>query len=56
MFEDQIICYKNETHANDIVQCPPIFKTKGRLKEIRLKGGKELSHTMNTWIMERPMT
>ncbi|CAL5191621.1 unnamed protein product [Lathyrus oleraceus] len=48
VFEDQIICYNNEAHANDIVQCPPISKTKGRPKRRRLKGGKELSHTMNT--------
>lgn len=48
VFEDQIICYNNEAHANDIVQCPPISKTKGRPNRRRLKGGKELSHTMNT--------
>lgn len=48
VFEDQIICYNNEAHANDIVQCPPISKTKGCPKRRRLKGGKEFSHTMNT--------
>lgn len=47
MFEDQIICYNNEAHANDIVQFPPISKTKCRPKRRRLKGGKEFSHTMN---------
>ncbi|CAJ2660759.1 unnamed protein product [Trifolium pratense] len=38
VFEEQV----------DVVHCPPLSKTKGRPKRRRLKGGKELSHNMNT--------
>ncbi|KHN31358.1 Protein FAR1-RELATED SEQUENCE 11 [Glycine soja] len=38
VFEEQV----------DVVHCPPPSKTKGRPKRRRLKGGKELSHNMNT--------
>jgi hypothetical protein len=32
----------------NVVHCPPLSKTKGRPKRRHLKGGKELSHNMNS--------
>lgn len=40
-----MLCYNNEAHVNDIVQCVP---RQDRHKPRHLKGEKELSHTMNT--------
>ncbi|CAI8613371.1 unnamed protein product [Vicia faba] len=47
VFDDQIICYNNEAREEDVVQCPPISKTKGHPKRRRIKSEKELSHSMN---------
>lgn len=42
VIEEEAIDCNNEVH------CPPKSKPKGRPKRRRLKGGKELSHNMNT--------
>jgi hypothetical protein len=46
VIEEQVIGSNNEAHSQH-VNCPPNFKTKGRPKRRRVKGGKELSHSMN---------
>ncbi|CAJ2672547.1 unnamed protein product [Trifolium pratense] len=47
VIEVQVIDCNNEAHSQH-VNCPPNSKTKGRPKRRRFKGGKELSHSMNT--------
>ncbi|XP_058766139.1 protein FAR1-RELATED SEQUENCE 11-like [Vicia villosa] len=46
--EDQIMDCNSEAESQQVVHCPPISKTKGRPKRRRIKGGKELSHSMNS--------
>jgi hypothetical protein len=47
VIEEQVIDSNNEAHSQH-VNCPPNSKTKGRPKRRRVKGGKELSHSMIT--------
>ena len=46
--KEKVIDCNNKAHSQHVVHCPPKAKPKCRPTRPRLKGGKKLSHNMNT--------